>query len=116
MAEYIASYVYNTEIPAGKTIAFMVVVGYAMDREMLLSTAAEIDAEPAQLFHGLNADQLSLIVNWGACEAVLGPDVTVAVNAPQSCSSGMTSTFTATVSTARSKSSFQALSPLLPSD
>ena len=94
---------YNGKIEAGETKAVMIVYSFAPNKTRMLQSAAWVDTEPAELFHGLNADQLSQIVNWGACQAVLGPDVTVTVTPPSSCSSGLTSDFTVQATTTRSK-------------
>lgn len=87
-------------------MACMTVVGFGRNRTQILNTAAMIDSEGADLFHGLNADQLSLIINWGACEAVLGNQVTVTINAPSQCSQGDTSHFNVHTSTTRRKFGF----------
>jgi hypothetical protein len=82
----------------------MFVYALAPNVTRMLETSAWIDSEPAELFHDLTADQLAQIVNWGGCQSILGPDVTVTVTPPSSCSSsGATSDFTVSVSTSRGK-------------
>ena len=84
-------------------MAFMTVVGFGRNRTQILDTAAMIDNEGADLFHGLSADQLSLIINWGACEVVLSSQVNVTVSAPSQCSQGDTSDFDVEATTTRGK-------------
>ncbi len=94
--------IYHSQIKPGENQAIMIVYGFSRNTTQMLARAAWVDNEPAEIFHGLNADQLSQIVNWGACQAVLGPDVTVTVNPPASCSnSATTSDFTVSVTTTR---------------
>jgi len=101
MDDYIVSFVYNGQLQPGEKMAFMTVVGFGRNRTQILDTAAMIDSEGADLFHGLSADQLSLIINWGACEVVLSSQVNVTVSAPSQCSQGDTSNFNVQTSTAR---------------
>ncbi len=99
----------NDLIAAGETMAFMIVYSFSPNKTRMLERAAWVDSEPAELFHGLTADQLAQIVNWGACQAVLGPDVQVTVTPPPSCSNGLTSDFTVQVTTTRSAHSYSHL-------
>jgi hypothetical protein len=101
MDDYIASFTHYTELAPGARWAAMIVVGFGRNLTQMLDTAAWIDSEPLELFHGLNADQLALITNWGGCQAVLGPQVTVTVTAPAQCSSDVASDFTVSVETTR---------------
>jgi hypothetical protein len=94
---------YTGQIAAGETKAIMVVYALAPNVTRMLETSAWIDSEPAELFHDLTADQLSQIVNWGGCQSILGPDVTVTVTPPSSCSSGATSDFTVSATSTRGK-------------
>jgi hypothetical protein len=52
-------------IAAGETKAIMIISSFAANTTHMLENAAWIDSEPTELFHGLTADQLSQIVNWG---------------------------------------------------
>ncbi len=110
MDDYIVSYVYNGELQPGEKIGFMTVVGFGRNKTQILNTAAAIDAEDASLFHSLNADQLALIINLGACQSVLANQVTVTIDAPSDCSDGETSDYTVTTSTQRSTYLMQACS------
>lgn len=90
-------------IQAGETKAVMVVYQFAGNMTRMLDMAAWVDSEPAELFYNLTANQLSQIVNWGACQAVLGPHVAVTIDPPTKCSSEAKSDFKVTVSTTRGK-------------
>jgi hypothetical protein len=101
MDNYMISYTDYAELAPGAKFASMVVVGFGRNLTQMLDTAAYIDSEPMELFHGLTADQLALITNWGGCQTVLAPVITVTITAPSQCSSGETSDFTVAVDTER---------------
>ena len=48
---FIISPAYYTTLAAGKEMAMMYVVSYGTNRTTILNNAAEIDTEPAHIFH-----------------------------------------------------------------